>query len=788
MPLLAGVVVASLGIGIGVNTVVFSWIQALTLRPLPGVSDASRFHLIEPLTDAQLRPGASWLEYQDLASALPAFETLVAFRMAPLNVGDAVRTERRSGLLVSGNYFSALGLQPALGRFVREDEAQAAGREPVVVLSHDYWQTRFGGAADVLGRVMRVNDTELTVIGVTPERFQGTVLGLQFDLWVPATMAPVLLRGSRELEDRGIRGYYVMGALKPAASLASAQSEATAGMRRLAAQFPEANATMTAQVLPFWKAGRGPQGMLLQGLAILQGVMLVLLLAVCGNTANLVLARASTRAREISVRLAVGAGVWRIMRLLLVESLLLGLAAAAVGTLVAVWGTNALRAVPVLTTQFPVRFQTDLDGQALAFAASLGVVAALLFGTAPAIQLSRVSPQYVLRAGSALAARGGLGRVIMGIEVALAAVVLVVAGLFLKSFQQTQATDPGFRMNGVLIASYDLTGRGASRDDARVFAGRVLAELRAVPEVESAALSVSVPLDIHGLPQRGFELEGRARTDGAQDRSLSNTVTPGYFATMGIGFVEGRDFVELGDTATAPEAVVNEDFVRRFVGSGEALGRRVRIGDVAYAIVGVVRTTLNESFTEPPTPVIYLSYRDRPSTFAEIHIRTRVGDEMVLAPAVRRALNRVDASLPLFNVRSLRQHVEMNLALRRIPAQMFIVLGPLLLALAAVGIYSVVAYNVAQRTAEIGVRMALGAHAGAVLRTIVGEHMRVVIAGAVVGWGMVAYVYTRFMRGELDATAFVAVPLLLLAVAMVACLVPARRASRLDPVTALRHL
>jgi predicted permease len=434
-----------------------------------------------------------------------------------------------------------------------------------------------------------------------------------------------------------------------------------------------------------------------------------------------------------------------------------------------------------------VRFQTDLDAQALAFAAGLSVVAALLFGTAPAIQLARLSPQLVLRAGSVLSARGGLGRAIMGVEVALAAIVLVVAGLFLKSFRQTQATDPGFRMNGVLIASYDLTGRGASRDDARLFAERVLAELRAISDVESAALAVSVPLDIHGLPARAFELEGRARTDSTLDRSLSNTVTPGYFATMGIGVVEGRDFVELGDTATAAEAVVNQDFVRRYVGEGEALGRRVKIGDVEYVIVGVVRTTINESFTEPPTPVIYLSYRDRPSTFAEMHIRTRVGDEMVLAPAMRTALSRVDASLPLFNVRSLGQHVETSLALRRIPAQMFMVLGPLLLALAAVGIYSVVAYNVAQRTAEIGVRMALGAHANAVLRTIVGEHMRVVVGGAIVGIGMVAYVHTRFMRGELDATAFVAVPLLLLVVAVVACLVPARRASRLDPVNALRH-
>jgi predicted permease len=785
-PLLAVVVVLSLGIGIGVNTVVFSWIQALTLRPLPGVRDASRFHLIEPITDAALRPGASWLEYQDLLQELPALEDLVAFRMVPLNVGVAPRTERTSALLVSANYFSALGLEPGAGRFFRAEEADVPGRAAVLVVSHDYWQTHLGGSSNALGRTIRVNDVDMTIVGVTPPRFQGTVLGLQFDLWVPATMAPVVLRGSRELEDRRARGYYVMGALKSAVSAADAQAQTTAVMRRLAAQFPESNGMITAQVLPFWRAGRGPQGMLLQGLAVLQGVMLVLLLAVCGNTANLMLARASSRVREVGVRLAVGAGGWRIMRLLLTESLLLGTAAALVGIVIALWGTNALRAVPVLTTQFPVRFQTDLDVQTLGFAAVLGILAALLFGAAPALQLARLSPQFVLRAGSGLASRGGLRTAIMAVEVALAAVVLVVAALFFKSFQQTQQTDPGFRPIGVLLASYELPREGVSRDEARQFAVRVLDRLRALPDVESAALATSIPLDIHGLPSRTFVLEGRPRMDGADDRALSNTVSPGYFATMGIDLIQGRDFVSLADTTSIAETIVNQEFVRRYIGDGEALGRRATIGEGEYTIVGVVRTSLNESFTEPPTPVIYLSYRDRPSTFAEMHLRTRLGDELMVAPAVREAVREMDDALPVFNVRTLTQHVEMNLALRRIPAQMFMVLGPLMLVLAATGIYAVVAYNVAHSTSEIGVRMALGADGGTVVRQVLIENMRVVAAGTVVGWATVAYFYTRFMRGDLDFTAFAGAPVLLLLVACAACLVPAIRASRIDPVAALR--
>jgi predicted permease len=786
-PVMAAVVVFSLGVGIGVNTVVFSWIQALVLRPLPGVSNASRFHLIEAQTDTGVRPGSSWTEFQDLQRQLQSFEGLMAFRMVPLNVGDAATLERTYALLVSGNYFSMLGLQPALGRFLRPDEASTPGREPIVVVSHDYWQTRLGGAANVVGSSIRANDTELTVVGVAPEGFQGTVLGLQFDLWVPATLAPTLLSGSRELAERSARGYYVMGALREGLALEHAQAEAAAAMVRLARDFPDTNATMSAQVLPYWRASRGPQGLLLQGLTVLQGVMLVLLLAVCGNTANLVLARASTRAREVGVRVAVGASRWHIVRLLLVESALLGLAAAAVGVAVAFWGTNALRAIPLMTTQFPVRFQTDLDGSTLVFAVALGIVSALLFGLAPAIQLARISPQFILRAGGGLTARGGLRHALMAVEVALAIVVLVTAGLFLRTFQQSQATDPGFRVPGVLLAAYDLAGRDVSPDDARVFADRVLTKLRALPDVESAALSVSIPLDIHGLPSRAFVLEGRARTDGAEDRTVSNTVTPGYFATMDIPLVAGRDFGALTDTAAAAEVVVNQDFVRRFVGEGEPLGRRLTVGETTYVIVGVVRTSLSDSFTEAPTPAIYFSYRDRPARFGEMHLRTRLGDETLLAPAVRRAIRELDSSLPVYNVRTMTQHVEMSLAMRRIPARMFLVLGPLILLLAAIGIYAVVAYNVSQRTAEIGVRMALGATGPTVVSQIVRENLLVVLGGAVVGWALVAYVYTRFLRGDLDLMAFVVVPTMLIAVAAAACWIPARRASRVDPVVALRE-
>jgi predicted permease len=784
-PVLATVVVLSLAVGIGVNTVVFSWLQALVLRPIPGVADASAYHVIEPRGERGTSMGTSWPEYLDLKEQLRTMADPFAFRMVPLNVGEASRTERAYGLLVSGNYFSALGLRPVLGRFIRPEEAVQPGAEAVVVISHGYWQTRFGGAPSVIGQTLRVNNRDLTVIGVTPDQFQGTVLGVQFDLWVPATLAPALFAGSRELQERVNRGYYVMSRFAPGATSDAVQADVDAAMRQLSSTYPESNRAVRANVVPFWRVSRGPQMFLIEAVAILQAVMLVLLLAVCGNTANLVLARATARQREIGVRLALGAGGWRIVRLLLVENLSLGLVASALGVLLAMWGTQALRAVPLITTAVPVRFQTSINDGGLAFAIALGVLCAIVFGAAPALHLARVDPQQVLRSSSGTPTRRTLRNALIAAEVALASVVLISAGLFLESFRETR-DDPGFQREGLVLAAYDLTGREANNAIAREFARRLLEGLRAIPDIEAAAIATSVPLDIHGMPMRSFRIEGRARTDGAPDRLLSNTVTPGYFQAMRIPIVAGKDFAQLGDPSAPAQVIVNEEFVRRYVGDGETLGRRVE-NDKTYVIVGVAKNALYEAYGEAAAPIVYFSYRDRPAAMGEVHVRSRAGQEGMVAPAINRVVRDIDPSLPIYNVRTMMQHVEMNLALRRIPARMFVVLGPLLLVLAAVGIYAVVAYTVAHRTTEIGVRIALGATAGRVVSHIVGESLRVIVAGAVFGWLLVFMIYIHLVQRPLDLPSFVGVPIVLLLVATFACWIPARRATSVDPVVALRQ-
>ena len=519
MPALAAVVIGSLGVGIGANTIVFSWIQSVVLNPIAGAPRASGFHLIEAKSDAGMYVGSSWLEYRDLRERLRAVDGPIAFHMIPLYVGERGRVERSSALLVSDNYFSSLGLTPALGRFLRADEVDKPGTAPVVVISYDYWQTRFNGAAGALGQSIRVNGIDVAIVGVAPRGFRGTVMQLVFDFWLPATLAPSLIPGSKELDDRNIRTYTVTGPLAAGATRAQAQSDVDVVMRQLAQAYPPSNRNVQAEVLPFWQSPRGPQRLMATSLAILQLLMLLLLLAVCGNTANLVLARASARQREMGVRLALGAGPWRVASLLLMENVLLALLGAALGGAIALWGTTTLSAMPPLRVRgIPISFETHVDATSFAFTLALGLACGLIFGLAPALQLARLDPQLTLRAGASTAPRSRLRNTLMAVEVALAVVVLLAAGIFLRSFMQTRNEDTGFKRDGVLLAAYDLSGRNIAEAPLKSFTATLLERVRALPGIESAALATSVPLDIHGMPMRFFELEGRPRTDATAGR------------------------------------------------------------------------------------------------------------------------------------------------------------------------------------------------------------------------------------------------------------------------------
>lgn len=784
-PLLSAVIILSLALGIGANTVVFSWIQARLLDPLPGVPAGARFQAVEPRNEIGLYVGASWPEYLDLRRSLRSLPDLLAFRIVPLYVGDAGQVERVFGMLVSDNYFPALDVRPAIGRFFRQDEVSRPGSEPMAVISHGFWQTRLAGTADVLGGSIRVNALRLTVIGVAPPEFQGTVPGLDFDIWIPATMAPLVENGSRQLELRTFRGYSMMGRLLPSTTREQARSELAITMQQLAQSYPATNRGVWAELLPFWDSPRGPQRMLNSALLVLQGVMLLLLVAVCGNMANLMLARASARQKETGARLALGAARRHIISLVLAENLLLALAGAGLGAALAVWGTKALMILPL--TGLPVRFQTSIDALGLVFAAALGLACGLAFGAVPAVHLAKMDPLLALRRAGSTPSRSALRTALMGAQVALAVVVLIVAGLFFQSFMETRTIDPGFRREGVLLAAYDRAGRPAEPGFSRDLASRTLAGLRSLPGVEQVAIASSVPLDIHGMPTRAFTLDGRARTDEGFDESAANTVTPGYLAVMGIALRAGTDFADLNDAAAPAQVIVNEAFVSRFIPDGEPIGRGLEVRGRRFVICGVAANSLYNAFGEPPTPMIYFSYRDLPQPRGEIHIRTPGPASTSIAPELRRIMRDIDPDLPVFNLRSMVDHVETNLIFRRVPMRMFAVLGPLLLLLAAIGIYAVVAYAVSLRTGEIGVRLALGATPGRVVAHFVAEHLGVAVAGAILGW-LAAFIAARDLLGSdrIDPTVFAGAPAILLAVAALACWLPARRAAGVAPMTALR--
>jgi predicted permease len=600
-------------------------------------------------------------------------------------------------------------------------------------------------------------------------------------------MAPVVIKGSRELDDRGQRGYDVLGRLRQRVSAQAAQQELDLAMRDLAAAYPQTNRTVGAELTPFTNPPRGPQRMLGSALVLLQALMLLVLVAVCGNVANLLVAKISTRQREFGIRLALGASRWRTSRLVLAEAGALAACGTAGGILLALWGVSVLQ-VGQLAIAIPVRFQTDVDAGGLAAAIAVGLLATLLMAAAPIWFLLRLQPQQLVRDGVRDASRSTLRQTLMGVQVALASLVLVTATLFVGRFRETRDIDPGFTADGVLLAAYDLTGRGTDATANRVFAARTLAAVRAMPGVSAAALATSVPLDIHGLPLRSFTLDGHARPDGTTDQSLSNIVSDNYLAAMSIRLLQGRDFSPIDASAPKAEVIVNQAFVERYLPGEAVLGRRLQMGRTAYTIVGVAATTVSDAFGEPPAPLVLYAFDARPGPSAEIHLKTTPGLEASVASTLQRVFRELDSTVPIYNVRTLQQHIATNLVLRRIPAQMFMVLGPLLLFLAAFGVYAVVDYGVSQRTTEIGVRLALGARPGQVTRMMVAETLSIATLSVAAAMAIVVMIDLHVVRGGVrDLPALIGTPLALLLVAAFASWLPARRASLVSPSVAMRQ-
>lgn len=785
-PWVSAVIIISLAIGVGTNTVVFSWLKSQISEPLPRV--VAPVWSLETKDDTGNYVTTSWLEYRDLRESVSAFDGVAAQRPRSFAIGNSEEGERVFGELVSANFFDVLGLNAERGRFFRPEEASRPGGEPVAVISHSLWQRRFHGDANVVGQSLELNQHTFTIIGVAPERFRGGMNLLSFEVWVPLTMANELQPASTELTSRTTRPYLMLARLKPGATQVQAQTELNAAAQHFLAAYPETNKGLRYELLPLWRIPRGGQSVVL-ALATLQFFAALILIIVCANTANLLLARAKVREQEIGVRLALGASAARIIGQLLSESLILALLAVAGGFLFALWAVDLLAQIP-LPANLPFNITPHLDYGSVIFALLVGAACGFIFGLAPARQLARRDILESLRGGRGSVAGGSRTRdFLVGVQVAVALVILVLAGLVLKSFRNSLGAHPGFDADRVMLASVDLGGHGYTQERANVFLTQLRERLEALPEVAAASAASNIPLDVRGIDTGVIDVEG-ADFDPVR-KTLYYSIAPGYIATMGMSLVDGHDIAPLTRNDLPLDALINEEMARRYWPGVSALGRRFEVGGKFYEIAGVVRNAKYVNLNESPRPLAWLTMRAQLTFAPTLHVRARSGDPRHLLAAMRETAAKLDPALPLLEPRTLEQHLDDGLFMQRIPARMLSILGPLALALSAIGLYALLAFSLAQRTREIALRLTLGATPRGVVWFMIWQHLRVVLISAVIGLAA-AFALHRLISDSLvgirlgEPIVYLGASSLLLVVALLACWLPARRAASIDPASALR--
>ncbi|HEV2149543.1 MAG TPA: ABC transporter permease [Longimicrobiaceae bacterium] len=768
-----------LALGIGINTTIFSAFNALYLRPLP-FAEPDRLVAVHELDGGSggVEDEISYPNFVDWTRDNGAFSGAAVYFHQAFNLAAGETPEYVRGARVSPSLFGVLGVAPALGRGFREEEG-SAGSDAVAVLGYGLWQRRFGGDPRVVGSEVRLDGRPYTVLGVMPAGF---AFPETEQLWTPLVADPVKNRGSHWVR--------AVARLRPGVTREQAEASLGPVTRRLQADFPETNRDLEGRLAPF-RDNLIPPDMRPVFHVMLGAVGFVLLIA-CANVANLLLARAAGRRREIAVRAAMGAGRGRIVRQLLTESVLVALAGGALGVLLARWGVDVLRAFIPEELPYWVRF--DLDGRVLAFTAAVSVATGILFGLAPALRASRADLQGALKDGTrgSGARQGRLRGALVVSEVALSLVLLVGAMLMVRSFLELRGADPGLDASGVLTTRLNLAGdRYASREQRARFAAEAVARLEGLPQVERAAAVSDLPLS-GNVTSHTFEVEGQPSETGRRPSAVYRPVTAGFFQVLGIPVVRGRGLSPHEVDANAPVMVVNETFARQHFSGADPIGWRVRTGsdEPWFTVVGVSRDVREHKVHEPAGPTMYVPFPDGAPRGVTLALRTR-GEPALAAAAVRAEMERIDPGLALFDMRTMREVMSLSFWDRGLFGGLFGVFAALALVLAAVGIYGVMAYAVASRAHEIGVRMALGARAPDVVRMVVRQ--AAMLAGLGVGIGLLAALgATRVLAGMLygvtatDPATFLLVPLVLGGVALLAAWVPARRAARVDPMVALR--
>jgi putative ABC transport system permease protein len=782
------IAVLTLALGIGANTAIFSAINALLLKPLP-FPELDRVVAVWDKLPSRgvLHNEVAMANYLDLKAQNQSFDQLAIYRWWSANLTGVDTPERIQGFLVSANYLDAIGIKPIMGRNFYPEENQP-GKDRVAIITHSLWQRRFGGDPNIVNKTITINTIVRTVVGVMPERFN---FPKGAEIYAPLPMTPEVM------SSRGNHSYYIVGRLKPNVSIESAQADTDNITARLEQQYPETNKGWGATVFPIVA---DTVRLYDTPLWVMMGAVGFVLLIACANVANLMLARASGRQREIALRAALGASRWRIIRQLLTESVIVALAGGAVGILIGFWGIDALRAAnPGEAAKYaPGWYQLGINFPTLAFTLGLSLFSGIVFGLAPALQVSKPNLNDSLKEGSRQTSGSShyLRSSLVVFEVALSLMLLVGAGLLARSFLSLLKTDPGFNPDNVLTLNLVLPGAKYREQPQRAaFYNDLVQRVKAYPGVESAAAVNYLPLGganssdsylVEGVPEPapGDENEGRYRV-----------CTPDYFRTMGIPLLKGRSFTDQDKAGTTPVVVVNETLARKHWAGEDPIGKRIRFYGPPertqwMEIVGVVEDVKHE-LNLPVTPEYYLPHAQDPWNAMVLVARTRV-EPGSLASALRQQVWAIDKDQPVFDIRTMQEVRSTSVALYSFSSVMLAIFAAVALVLASVGIYGVMAFAVTQRTQEIGIRMALGARALDVLKLVVKHGMKLAVLGIVIGLAG-SWAITRFMEKLLvdvqptDLLTFSVVSVFLLLSAFVACYLPARRATKVDPLQALRH-
>jgi len=797
-PGFVAIAVITLALGIGANTAIFSLVNTVLLRTLP-VDRPGEIVSVSSRGKDDSFSAFSYPNYVDFRDRNEVLSGLLAYRFVPISLSRGGANERIWGYEVSGNYFDVLNVKAIRGRTFLPEEDKTPLSHPVIVVSHESWQRRFGGDPNLVGSDVLLNNHQFRVIGIAPEGFKGTEVIYKPEIWVPRSMIEWVEPGATWIDNRNAKNFFTVGRLKPGVSSRQAEAALNLFAQQLAKEYPDTNEGQTISVGPTGFIIPDLRGAVVSFTWVMMAAVGLVLLVTCTNLAGLMLARATDRRREIAIRLAMGANRLRLIRQLLTESILLSFIGGAAGIVLALWIVKALLALkpPI---DFPLAMDIDVDWRVLLFSLAVSLAAGAIFGLAPALQATRPNITTTLKdtAAQGGAARTRLRSVLVVAQIAISLMVLIAAGLVVRTLQQLQTMNPGFDPQNALTMSFDLGLQGYDKAHGQQFYRQLNERVAALPGVESAAIGDYVPLSLNFNSSNIF-IEGKPAARGENvPLAMVASVGPQYFKTLGTSIVHGREFTDQDQEKSELVAVVNETFVRRLFpelqSGAEAVGKRFSFGGPdrpLRRIVGVAKDGRYFNIAEDPRMFAWSPMAQDYSSNGTLIVRTKSNPEAMFG-AVRGQMQAIDPNLPLFDVKTLTVHMQLALFPARVAASVLGVFGLVALMLSAIGVYGITSYAVAQRTHEIGVRLALGAQLSDVLKLVLRQGLRLTIIGAAIGvFG--AYLAMRAITSVLygvsatDPFTFVVVSLLLVAVALIASYVPARRATKVEPLVALRN-